>query len=188
MQEYLDGCAKNVDLPIYIDDNPIQNVFSARAQVEYAYKKFGIKVAIFDFLTLMDTPAGENRNREIEELTKGLKINARETNIPHIILAQLNRGVEGRRDKRPELSDLRDSGAIEQIVDIALFLYRPIYYDIKEVDGISDTTNYLEVLSRKQREGARGAMQFFYDPIKKIVGDWGGEKLDYERYLEKPEF
>jgi len=190
LQEYLNGCVQNARLPIYIDDNPIQNLFSARAQVQYAIKKFNIEIAIFDYLTLMDAPNNENRNREIEELTKGLKILARETEVPIMVLVQLNRGVEARRDRRPMLSDLRDSGAIEQIIDICLMAYRPIYYQIKEVEGIPDTTNYLEIISTKQREGAWGALQFFYDAKNKIIGDWAGEQRDFgdhKNYIDTDE-
>lgn len=182
LQEYLEGCAKNIRLPIYIDDNPIQSLFSARAQLEYARKQFGIEIAILDYLSLMDIPKQENRNREIEELVKGLKILARETMIPLLVIAQLNRGVEGRRDRRPMLSDLRDSGAIEQVADIVLMAYRPIYYGINQIDDITETANYLEIISLKQREGARGILQFYYDAAKKKIGDWAGDKIEYDNY------
>lgn len=182
LQEYLDGCADNVDLPIFIDDNPIQNLFSARAQVEYAKKIFGIEIAIFDYLTLMEAPKQENRNREVEELIKGLKIIARETNIPFMVIAQLSRAVEARRDKRPMLADLRDSGAIEQVIDICLMTYRPSNYGMNQIEEVDDTTNYLELVNTKQRDGAKGILQFFYDAATKKIGDWSGNQIGYEDY------
>jgi replicative DNA helicase len=176
LQEYLDGCAKNVDLPIFIDDSPTQNVFSAKNKVVYAMKNYGIKLAIFDYLSLMDAPRAENRNREIEELAKGLKQNARETGIPHLVVAQLSRAVETRHDKKPMLSDLRDSGGIEQVADIVLFAYRPGYYPGLEVESVEkdDLKNYLEIISAKQREGARGALRFYYDLANKKIEQWAG--------------
>lgn len=165
-------CHENASLPIFIDDNPIQSIYTAKAQLEYAIKRWGVKVAIFDYLTLMDAPKSENRNREIEELAKGLKRNARQLNIPHIVLAQLNRSVEARQNKRPMLSDLRDSGGLEQVVDVALFAYRPSYYGIKETKDIADTANYLEIISGKQRDGARGTLKFYYNPEYKVIENW----------------
>ena len=176
--EFQRFCFENASLPIFIDDNPVQSVYTAKAQLEYAVKRWGVKVAIFDYLTLMDAPKSENRNREIEELAKGLKRNARELNIPHIVLAQLNRSVEARQNKRPMLSDLRDSGGLEQVVDVALFAYRPVYYGIKDTEEIRDTTNYLEIISGKQRDGARGTLKFYYNPQSKVIENWTSNNFE----------
>lgn len=114
-------------LPIYVDDSSALTVFELKSKLKKLIVRNGVKLAIVDYLQLMKSEAG-NREQEISSISRGLKAIAKELEIPIIALSQLNRGVEERSDKRPKLSDLRESGAIEQDADMVAFLYRPAYY------------------------------------------------------------
>jgi len=186
-ESYLEGCKDIVDLPIVINDSPVQTALSAHEQVRYAIREHGIKLAVFDYLTLMDTEKSQNRNLEIEKLVKDLKQSALKNGIPYILLAQLSRAVEKRTDKKPMLSDLRDSGGIEQNVDMALFLYRPGYYKLS-VDGVDDDDieNYLQLIIGKQRDGRTGVLEFFYDKERKKIEEWGRDQLGYQSGYPQP--
>lgn len=170
--EFQEGCQRLKDLPVYFDDCHSQTIGSIRMQVKRAVDKYGIDLIMIDYLTLLDMPNGESRNLQVEEITKGLKRLAREFKIPVGVLSQLSRKVEDRNLKMPVLSDLRDSGGIEQNIDIAMFLWRPFYYQIKEFENIVDTTNYLRLILGKQRDGATGFLEFYYEPINKIIEGW----------------
>jgi len=119
---------------------------------------------IIDYLQLMQGPANsESREREISHISRSLKSLAKELNIPVIALAQLNRAVETRTDKRPQLSDLRESGSIEQDADVVLFLNRPEYYNIKNfADDGSSTDGIAEVIIGKQRNGPIGEIRLAF--------------------------
>ena len=171
--QYMIGVGEASKLPIMIDDTPAHNINTLRVNAKRMVKQMGIQMLIVDYLTLLDPPKAENRNQEVTKTSRELKHMANELDIPVMVLAQLNRKVEERTKKRPQLSDLRESGSIEQDADIVLFAYRPEYYGIGETEHTPDTKNYLELISAKQREGARGSIQFYYDPAKKILADWG---------------
>jgi len=174
---YKSECEKLINLKIYINDSPAQSIRSIRQNIKKAINDFNIKIAVIDYLTLMETEKQETRNREIEELVKGLKQSAREFDIPIVVLAQLNRAAEARTDKKPQLSDLRDSGSIEQNVDIVLFLWRPDYYGLNsESPKLSylpiDCQNYMEMFIAKQRDGKTGILKFYYNTQTKIIEEW----------------
>jgi len=144
------------NLPIYVDDTPALSLFEIRSKVKKMILKHSIKLVIVDYLQLMTAEAG-NREQEVSVISRGLKAVAKEFNIPVIALSQLNRGVEERIDKRPRLSDLRESGAIEQDADIVCFVSRPAYYKIESIDldGIDTSTNGLMLIDcAKDRNGA----------------------------------
>lgn len=120
-----------VDIPLYIDDTPAITLSQLHTKLRRAKKKYSIELAIIDYLQLMRSNTATwqgNRVQEVSEITQGLKAIAKELEIPIIALSQLSRAVESRDDKRPQLSDLRESGAIEQDADIVMFLYREAYY------------------------------------------------------------
>ena len=149
------------ELPIYIDDTSSMTIAELRNKARRAMHDHGIGVVIVDYLQLMagsDRYAG-NRVQEVTEISRGLKILARELEIPVVALAQLSRNVTGRDDPRPVLSDLRESGSIEQDADLVMFLHRPDYYKKPE----EEDTNITELLIRKHRHGAIGTIELYFD-------------------------
>lgn len=146
------------EAPIFIDDTPGINIFELRAKCRRLKMQHDIQLIIIDYLQLMSgTSEGKNSNREqeISNISRSLKSIAKELNVPIIALSQLNRSVETRGgDKRPQLSDLRESGAIEQDADMVTFIYRPEYYQImQDADGNS-TEGIAEIILAKHRNGA----------------------------------
>ena len=141
-------------LPIYIDDTAGMNIHHMRDKVKILVDRFGIQFIIVDYLQLMnaDGKRGGNREQEISTISRTLKIIAKENDIPVMALSQLSRSLENRSDKRPQLSDLRESGSIEQDADSVVFLYRPSYYDIHCTDPD-------EIIFAKQRNGSIGTVQ-----------------------------
>lgn len=140
--------------PIYIDDTPAQTVLEIRAKARRLKAEKNIGMIIIDYLQLMSSNTRmESREREISTISRSLKALAKELNIPVIALAQLNRAVETRTDKRPQLSDLRESGSIEQDADVVLFLNRPEYYGITTDTEGNSTEGIAEVIVGKQRNG-----------------------------------
>ncbi|GJQ62797.1 MAG: replicative DNA helicase [Melioribacteraceae bacterium] len=143
--------------PIYIDDTPGQTVLEVRAKARRLKAEKDIGMIVIDYLQLMNSSTKmESREREISTISRSLKALAKELNIPVIALSQLNRSVESTSDKRPMLSHLRESGAIEQDADVVIFLYRPEVYGITQYpDGMS-TEGVAEVIIGKQRNGPVG--------------------------------
>lgn len=145
--------------PLYIDDSPDLSIFDLRAKARRMVSRYGIKLIIIDYLQLMvgnSTKANGNREQEISTISRGLKALAKELNIPVIALSQLSREVEKRPGhKRPQLSDLRESGAIEQDADIVSFIYRPEYYKIDQWDDSDQTPtkDQAEFIVAKHRNG-----------------------------------
>ena len=143
-------------LPLYIDDTASMTVQQMKAKLRRT-KNLGL--VIIDYLQLMEsTSRSDNRVTVISEITRQLKVMAKELNVPVILLSQLSRAVESRTDKRPMLSDLRDSGSIEQDADIVLFLYREAYYN-KE----SQRQNISECIVAKNRHGETGTVELIWD-------------------------
>ena len=143
-------------LPIYIDDTPAIGLMELRSKVKKMILRNGVKLIIIDYLQLMKADAG-NREQEVSIISRGLKAISKEFEIPVIALSQLNRGVEERADKRPRLSDLRESGAIEQDADIVCFVYRPMYYGIDSIKIDKDTISTEGIMiidGAKDRNGA----------------------------------
>lgn len=148
---------KLTDAPIYVDDSPAQTVLEIRAKSRRLKQEKNIGLIIIDYLQLMQGPANaESREREISHISRSLKSLAKELNIPVMALAQLNRAVEARSDKRPQLSDLRESGSIEQDADVVMFLNRPEYYGIEKDENGESTEGMAEVIVGKQRNGPTG--------------------------------
>lgn len=148
--------------PLYIDDTPSLSIFEFRAKARRLVAGSGIKLIIIDYMQLMSGPPELRgmREQEVAAISRSLKAIAKELNIPIIALSQMNRAMETRGgNRRPQLSDLRESGAIEQDADIVLFLYRPEYYGIKEDSTGRSLEGIAEVIVAKHRNGAVGEFQ-----------------------------
>ncbi|MDR1672541.1 MAG: replicative DNA helicase [Bacteroidales bacterium] len=150
--------------PVYIDDTPALSIFEFRAKCRRLVQQYHIGVAVIDYLQLM-TWTGDtrgNREQEVSNISRSLKAIAKELNIPVIALSQLNRGVEtrtGLQGKRPQLADLRESGAIEQDADIVAFIHRPEYYGFAEDSEGNSLRGVAEIIIAKHRNGALDDVQ-----------------------------
>ena len=143
---------------ISIDDDPHLTVMELRAKARRYKSTHGLDLIIIDYLQLMaGRPGAENRTLEVSEVSRGLKLLARELNVPVVALSQLSRGLESRADKRPMLSDLRDSGGIEQDSDVVIFLFRSELYDPDSPDK-----GTAEVIVAKQRNGPTGTSRLAF--------------------------
>ena len=141
--------------PIFLDDTPALSVLELRAKARRLKAEHDIGLIVVDYLQLMQGPKGvESRQQEISVISRSLKALAKELNIPVIALSQLSRAVEQRADRKPQLSDLRESGAIEQDADVVIFLYRPWIYSQEDEDE-----GKAEVIVAKQRNGPTGTIQ-----------------------------
>jgi replicative DNA helicase len=132
-------------------------VFDIRSKLRRLQAEHGLGLVLIDYLQLISGRGGESRQQEISEISRSLKLMARELNVPVIALSQLSRAVEQRQDKRPMLSDLRESGSIEQDADVVAFLYRDDYYNED-----SEKKNILEVIIGKQRNGPVGKVELLF--------------------------
>ena len=158
-----DALGEMGEIPLYLDDTSSMTILELRNKARRAHHDHNIGLIIVDYLQLItgsDRYAG-NRVQEVTEISRGLKILARELEIPVIALAQLSRGVTGRDDPRPVLSDLRESGSIEQDADLVMFLHRPDYYH--QEDGY-EPTNVTELLMAKHRHGPIGKIELYFHP------------------------
>ncbi|AHX75781.1 replicative DNA helicase [Streptococcus agalactiae] len=153
------------DAPIYIDDTPGIKITEIRARSRKLSQEVddGLGLIVIDYLQLILGTRPENRQQEVSEISRQLKILAKELKVPVIALSQLSRGVEQRQDKRPVLSDIRESGSIEQDADIVAFLYRDDYYrrEGEEAEEIVED-NTVEVILEKNRAGARGTVKLMF--------------------------
>lgn len=153
---------------IYIDDTPGIRIAEIRAKCRRLKQEKGnLGLVLIDYLQLIEGTGRESRQQEVSEISRQLKKLAKELKVPVIALSQLSRGVEQRQDKRPVLSDIRESGSIEQDADIVAFLYRDDYYDREEGEddddhGSAGEDNVIEVIIEKNRSGARGTVKLLF--------------------------
>lgn len=155
------------EAPIYIDDTPGIKITEIRARARKLDRDLenGLGMIVIDYLQLISGTRPENRQQEVSEISRQLKILAKELRVPVIALSQLSRGVEQRQDKRPVLSDIRESGSIEQDADIVAFLYREDYYrkeGSEEQEQDKEEDNVVEVILEKNRSGARGTVKLVF--------------------------
>lgn len=144
------------EVPLYIDDQGALTLYDVQAKARTMRRKHGLEILVLDYIQLM-SGQGDNRNSEIEVISRGLKALAKELNIPIVVLAQLSRKCDDRHDKRPVLSDLRDSGAIEQDADVVMFVYRDeVYNPDSHYKGMA------EILVRKNRQGEIGMVPLVF--------------------------
>ena len=193
------------DLNLFIDDNPILTIPTLRARARRLNRLYGIDMIIIDYLQLMSGSSNvrnDGRVQEISEITRGLKAIAKELNIPIIALSQLSRQVEQREDKRPQLSDLRESGTIEQDADVVMFIYRESYY-LERMEPINKSDesneqyaerherwrlqceekyNTAEIIIAKQRHGPIGIIKTHFDQNYTKFSDLSSK--NYENIIE----
>ncbi|MEI8203176.1 MAG: replicative DNA helicase [Bacteroidota bacterium] len=178
--------ASLIDAPLVIDDSPGLNLFELRAKCRRMKQRFDVELIIIDYLQLMTAASdtrGGNREQEISNISRSLKNLAKELNVPIIALSQLSRAVETRGGtKRPILSDLRESGAIEQDADMVLFIYRPEYYKLTQDEQGNSTEGMAEIIIAKHRNGALKDIQLqFIDKFAKFC-DF---ETDYSMYTNE---
>ncbi len=181
------------DAPIYVDDTPGLSVFELRTKARRLVREKGVKIIMIDYLQLMNANGMKfgSRQEEVSTISRSLKGLAKELNIPVLALSQLSRNVENREGlegKRPQLSDLRESGAIEQDADMVLFVHRPEYYHIYQDEKGNDLHGMAQIIIAKHRKGStgdvllnfRGEFTRFQDPTEAAASspaaaDGGGE-------------
>lgn len=166
------------EVPLFIDDTPALTVTAVRNRARRLQRQHGVGLIIIDYLQLLSGSSKSsdgNRVQEISEITRSLKALAKELHVPVIALSQLSRAVEQRDDKRPQLSDLRESGSIEQDSDVVMFVYREEYYEgrreptpgtekhVEWCDNMSKVHNKAEVIIAKQRHGPIGTLRLYFD-------------------------
>ena len=160
LKKFMESSSKLKDLPLYIDDSSMLSPMELRARARRIARQEpnGLSLIVVDYLQLMQLPASqENRVNQISEISRSLKMLAKELNVPVIALSQLNRAVEQRPNKRPIVADLRDSGAIEQDADVILFIYRDEVYNEDSEEG-----NKAEIIIGKQRNGPIGKVNLTF--------------------------
>jgi replicative DNA helicase len=154
------AAGKLSDAPIYIDDTPGMTAFELRSKARRLKSRHNIQMIMVDYLQLMSGgKRSENRQQEISEISRSMKALARELDLPIVAVSQLSRAVEQRADHRPQLSDLRESGAIEQDADIVMLLLREEYYNPTE-----ENKGVTEVIVAKQRHGPVGTVRLAFLP------------------------
>ncbi len=182
-------------LPFHIDDTPALSIAALRTRARRLKRTANLGLLVVDYLQLVRasaTKASDNRVQEVSEITQGLKAIAKELDIPVVALSQLSRAVESREDKRPLLSDLRESGSIEQDADVVLFIFREEYYIGRSEPSMSDEAKYAkwqeemnrvmnvaEVIVAKHRQGAIGNVKLFFDGSVTQFKDLAKEQRGY---------
>jgi replicative DNA helicase len=179
-RRFVEASQRLSQVPLYIDDTPALSIGAVRSRARRLKRQHGLGLLVIDYLQLLQGTGSrqstENRVLEISEITRGLKAIAKELDIPVLALSQLSRQVENREDKRPQLSDLRESGSIEQDSDVVMFVYREEYYEARKVPNIEDAAKYAEwqtrmercanvaeVIIGKQRHGPIGIVPLYFD-------------------------
>ena len=162
--------------PIFIDDTPGITILEARAKARRLQRDQGVGLVIIDYLQLMSAhDRSSSREQEISQISRGIKALAKELDAPVLALSQLSRAVESRTDRRPQLSDLRESGSIEQDADVVMFIYRPELYDLKDAEG-GDLQGFAELIVGKQRNGPTDSVQLAWNAectsFENMAPDW----------------
>ncbi|MDO8883362.1 DnaB-like helicase C-terminal domain-containing protein, partial [Pseudotabrizicola sp.] len=198
-RRFVEAAKKLESCPLYIDDTPALPISQVAARARRLKRTHGLDVLMIDYLQLLKGSAKSsegNRVQEVSEITQGLKAIAKELNIPVIALSQLSRQVESREDKRPQLSDLRESGSIEQDADVVMFVYRDEYYKEREKPGdhelekmaawqqiMEQVHGKAEVIIGKQRHGPIGSVDLSFEGrftrFGNLAKPWQGDGQDY---------
>ena len=180
-RRFVEASQRLAQVPLYIDDTPALSIGAIRARARRLKRQHNLGMIVIDYLQLLQGTGSRqsetNRVLEISEITRGLKAIAKELHIPVLALSQLSRAVEAREDKRPQLSDLRESGSIEQDSDVVMFIYREEYYESRKMpsmdepqkfadwqDKMARVANMAEVIIAKQRHGPIGTERLHFDP------------------------
>ena len=178
MRRFIEAARTLENCPLFIDDTPALPISTIAARARRLKRQHGLDALFVDYLQLARPASSrsEGRVQEVSEITQGLKAIAKELNIPVIALSQLSRQVESREDKRPQLSDLRESGSIEQDADVVMFVFREEYYKEREKPGDHDIEGMMkwkdamsalhgraEVIIGKQRHGPIGSIELAFE-------------------------
>ncbi len=183
-------------IPLFIDDTPALSISAVRSKSRRLKRQHGLGMIVIDYLQLLQPPLGrknssDGRVQEISEISRSLKAIAKELEVPVLALSQLSRAVEQREDKRPQLSDLRESGSIEQDADVVMFVYREEYYEARKMppedsetypawlDKMNKIHNLAEVIIAKQRHGPIGKVQLYFDGNLTKFGNLSKEASQY---------
>ncbi|AHX11472.1 replicative DNA helicase [Neorickettsia helminthoeca str. Oregon] len=192
LQKVIESSKELSRLPLFIDDTPAISISALRTKLRRLHRKTKLGAIFVDYLQLIKGSKGSefNRVQEVSEITKGLKSIAKELNVPVVALSQLSRLVEQRDDKRPQLSDLRESGSIEQDADVVMFVFREAYYMMRKQPSNEDENyenwqfkmdevkNKAEIIIAKQRNGPVGTALLFFDQSTTVFDDLS--LFDYE--------
>jgi replicative DNA helicase len=176
-RRFVEASQKLATVPLYIDDTPALSIAQVRTRARRLKRQYGLGLIVIDYLQLLrgSGKSSENRVQEISEITRGLKAIAKELHVPVLALSQLSRAVEQREDKRPQLSDLRESGTIEQDSDVVMFVFREEYYierlqpqegtpeHVKWQADMERVHNVAEVIIGKQRHGPIGTVRLHFN-------------------------
>lgn len=198
---FVEASQKMSQVPLYIDDTPALSIGAVRTRARRLKRQHGMDLLVIDYLQLLrgngSKRGQENRVQEVSEITQGLKAIAKELDIPVIALSQLSRQVEQREDKRPQLSDLRESGSIEQDADIVMFVFREEYY-LSRTEPEPGTENHMkwqescerahnigECIVAKQRHGPIGTVKMFFDPNFTRFSDLDPNHMSYSAGFEE---
>ena len=183
--------------PLFIDDTPALSIFELRAKCRRLKMQYDIQIIIVDYLQLMTagTDTRGSREQEVSMISRSLKAIAKELDVPIVALSQLNRSVESREGKRPQLSDLRESGAIEQDADIVTFIHRPEYFGMTEDDSGNSLLGVAEIIIAKHRNGATADVHLrfkkelakFSDMETQFDSGFGGEAKTFSSKMNDDE-
>ena len=167
-QSLMAACGELGNAPLYIDDTPAMSITQLRARARRVWSQRHVRCIFVDYMQLLTAPGASRESRQVEvsAISRGLKALARELNVPIVCLSQLNRGAEQREGHRPRMSDLRESGSIEQDADLVMLLHREAYYHAGEPDWAADNPDrehLAELIISKQRNGPTGVVEFEWD-------------------------
>jgi replicative DNA helicase len=192
LEKFIEASKNINDLPLYIDETPAIKISTLANRARRIKRLHGLDLIVVDYIQLMTTGnfKYEGRVQEIGEITQGLKALAKELSVPVLALSQLSRAVEQRDDKKPQLSDLRESGSIEQDADVVMFVYRPEYYleksepqagtaeHITWQEKMSQVHNQAQVIIGKQRHGPTGIIYLEFESAYTKFKDANNIKFD----------
>ncbi len=186
------ACATLSEAPIFIDDTPALTLAGLRARARRMHRQHGVRVIMIDYLQLLSAPgsAKESRQNEVSTISRGIKALARELEVPIVCLAQLNRGAEQREGNRPRMSDLRESGSIEQDADVVALLHREEYYHVNDpdwADNHPDKVGLAELIIAKQRNGPTGVVRLTWDSATVRFKNYAGYRDDFDAYTGRDE-
>ena len=180
MERVIAACQELEDLPLFIDQTAALSVGALRTRARRLQRQHGIGLIVVDYLQLVGSARTDGRVQEVSEISRGLKTLAKELDVPVLALSQLSRKVEDRTDKRPQLSDLRDSGSIEQDADVVLFVFREEYYLEKTANGSAEhlaSLGLAELLISKQRHGPTGTVKLRFAGAKTKFSDFSANDM-----------
>jgi replicative DNA helicase len=170
--DVLERAPEHMDIPLYIHDKADMDILSIRALIRKYVRSYGVKFVVVDYIGLINEPkdGNENREQQVARMSRFFKTEAKEQDIPIMVLAQLNREMEKRASKKPQLSDLRESGSIEQDADTVIFLHRPEMVGVPDMPDGSSSQGKIIIDVAKRRSGTTGFITAHFNGDKQIIG------------------